>query len=63
VEQLARAIVDSFYLVKELFVDLGNGGGNIAAQDGEVLLANFSSIAHNFLSFLTELFGEIAAIL
>lgn len=62
VEQLARAIVDSLHLAKELFVGLGNGGGNITAQDQQVLWGSISSIAHNFLSFLTELFGEIAAI-
>lgn len=62
-EQLARAIVDSLYLVKELFFGLENGGGNIAAQDQEVLWGSISSIAHNVLSFFTELFGEIAAML
>ena len=62
-EQLARAIVDTVYLVKELFVGLGNGEGNIVAQDQEVLWGSISSIVHNVLSFLTELFGEITAIL
>jgi len=63
VEQLARAIVDSAHLVKELFLGLGNGGGNVVAQDQEVLLGGITSIAQNVLGFLTELFGEIAAIL
>ncbi len=62
-EQLAKAIVDAIYLVKELFVDLGNGEGDIAAQDQEVLWGSISSIVQNVLSFLTELFGEITAIL
>ncbi len=62
-EQLARAIVDSAHLVKELFLGLGNGGGNVVAQDQEVLLGGITSIAQNVLGFLTELFGEIAAIL
>lgn len=62
-EQLARAIVDAIYVVKELVVDLGNGEGNTAAQDQEVLWGSISSIAQNVLSFLTELFGEITAIL
>lgn len=62
-EQLARAIVDGICLVKELFFGLGNGEGNIAAQDQEVLWGSISSIAHNVLGFLTELFGEIAAII
>jgi len=63
VEELARAIVDSGHLVKELFLGLGNGGGNVAPQDQEVLWGNITSIAHNVLGFLTELFGEIAEIL
>jgi len=50
-------------LVKELFLGLGNGGGNVAPQDQEVLWGNITSIAHNVLGFLTELFGEIAEIL
>ena len=62
-EQLARAIVDSVYLVKVLFVSLGNGDGNMAAQDQEHLWGSMSSIVQNFLSFLAELFGEITAIM
>lgn len=62
-EQLARAIVDAFYWVKALFVGLGNGEGNITAQDQEVLWGSISSLAHDVLGFLTELVGKIAAIL
>jgi hypothetical protein len=63
VEQLTRAIADAFYLVKALFVGLGNGEGNIAAQDQEVLWGSISSLAQNVLGFLTELVDKIAAIL
>ena len=62
-EQLARAIVDALNWVKTLFVGLGNGEGNITAQDQEVLWGGISSIAQNVLGFLTELGGKIAAIL
>jgi len=62
VEELATAIVDTVYLVKELFLGLGNAEGSTVAQDQGVLWGSISSIVHNVLSFLTELFGEIAAI-
>ena len=62
-EQLARAIVDFIYLVKELFGGLGNGEGNITAQDQEMLWDSISLIGQNFLGFLAELIGEITAIL
>ncbi len=62
-EQLARAIVDFIYLAKELFVGLGNGEGNITAQDQEMLWDSISSIGQNFLGLLAELIGEITAIL
>lgn len=62
-EELARAIVDTVYLVKALFIALGNGDGNVAAQDQGMLWGSISSIVHNVLGFLAELFGEITAIL
>ncbi len=62
-EQLAGAIVDALNWVKALFVGLGNGEGNIAAQDQEVLWGSISSLAQDVLGFLTELVGEITAIL
>lgn len=62
-EQLARAIMDAVNWVKALFVGLGNGEGNITAQDQEGLWGSISSLAQNVLGFLAELVGEIAAIL
>ncbi len=62
-EQLARAIVDALNWVKALFVGLGNGEGNVTAQDQEVLWGDISSMAQDVLSFLTELVDKIAAML
>lgn len=60
-DSLTKAIVDTTALIKDLFVRVASGEGNIAAQDQETLWDSLSSIAQNLVSFFTEIVGEIAA--
>ncbi len=64
-ESLAKAIVDTFRLLIELFASLSsnslasNSMGNLSAQDHTLLGNQVIPIFNNFMSFLAQLIVEI----
>lgn len=64
-ESLAKAIVDTFRLLIQLFVSLSsnslasNSMGNLSAQDHTLLGNQAIPIFNNFMSFLAQLIVEI----
>ncbi len=64
-ESLAKAIVDTFRLLMELFASLSsnslasNSMGNLSAQDHTLLGNQVIPIFNNFMSFLAQLIVEI----
>ena len=59
-EELARAITDSFSLIKQLLAAATGEGGNVVSMDEAAVLESISSILQNVAAFMTELVGEIA---
>lgn len=65
-ESLAKAIVDTFRLLIQLFASLSSNGlasnsmGNLSAQDHTPLGNQVIPIFNNFMSFLAQLVVEIS---